>query len=146
MERFRLMAGLCKEWVPKDLFGEIQMRSQVSMIMVSAPWICVGLLLGRELTWRKAILKVWGRMRPSTRLHIMGLDSHEADLRATASQIMHTCCQSALQEWAHRTRPSEWNDWKIHVDRHVLFHLRLTVWGLREGLLCKTTQAKIGIA
>ena len=29
MERFRLMALLFKEWVPKDLFGAIQMRSQV---------------------------------------------------------------------------------------------------------------------
>ena len=113
------------------------------MMMVNAPGIYVGFLLGRELTWRKAILKVWGQMSPSTRLQLMGLDSHEADLRATASQIMHTCFQSAFQEWAHRTSPAEWNDWKIHVDRNVLFHLSLTVWGLREGLLCKTTQKKI---
>jgi len=140
MERFILMARLFKEWVPRDLFWAIQMRSQVSMMMVNAPGIYVGFLMGRELTWRKAILKVWGQMCPSTRLQLMGLDSHEADLRATASQIMHTCFQSAFQEWAHRTSPAEWNDWKIHVDRNVLFHLSLTVWGLREGLLCKTTQ------
>ena len=60
------------------------------MLMVNAPGIYVGFLLGRELTWRKAVLKVWGRMSPSTRLPIMGLDSHEADLRAAASQITHT--------------------------------------------------------
>ena len=84
------MAGLLKEWVPKDLFGDMQMRSQVSKMMVSATKIYVGFLLGREHTWRKAILKVWGRMSPSTRLQIMGLGPHEADLRATAGQIMHT--------------------------------------------------------
>ena len=55
---------------------------------------------------------------------------------------MHTCFQSAFQEWAHRTSPAEWEDWKIHVDRNVLFNLSLTVWGLWEGLLCKTTQAR----
>ena len=135
-----LLARLCKEWVPRDLFGAIQMLSQVSMLMLDAAGIYVGFLMGRELTWRKAILKVWGRMSPSTRLQIMGLDSHEADLRATASQIMHTGLQSAFQEWAHRTSPADWEDWKIHVGRHVLFHLSLPVWGLREGLLCNTTQ------
>ena len=67
MERFRIMARLFKEWVPRDLVGPIQTRSQVSMMMVNAPGIYVGFLLGRELTWRKAILKVWGRMSPSTR-------------------------------------------------------------------------------
>ena len=83
-----------------------------------------------------------GLDEPSTRLQIMGLDSHEADLRATASQIMHTCFQTAFQEWARHTEPTEWEDWKIHVDRNVSCHLSLTAWGLREGLLCKTTQAK----
>ena len=83
MERFRLMAG-----VPRDLFGAIQMQSQVSMLMVNAPGIYVGFLFARAHTWRKAILKVMGRMSRSTRLQIMGLDSHEADLRATASQII----------------------------------------------------------
>ena len=106
MERFRLMARLFKEWVPKDPFGAIQMRSQVSMMMVNTPGIYVGFLLGRELTWRKAILKVWGRMSPSTLLQILGLDSHAADLRATAGQIMHTCFQSEFQEWAHRASPT----------------------------------------
>jgi len=77
MERFLLMARLFKEWVPRDLFGAIQMRSQVSMMMVNAPGIYVGFLMGRELTWRKAILKVWGQMSPSTRLQLMGLDSHQ---------------------------------------------------------------------
>jgi hypothetical protein len=133
MERFLLMARLFKEWVPRDLFWAIQMRSQVSMMMVNAPRNYVGFLMGRELTWRKAILKVWDRMSPSTRLQIMGLDSHEADLRATASQIMHTCFQTEFQEWAHSTSPADWEDWKIHVDRNVLCHLSLTVWGLREG-------------
>ena len=45
----------------------------------------------------------------------MALDSHEADLRATASQIMHTCLQSAFQEWAHRTSPAEWDDWQTQA-------------------------------
>ena len=106
MERFRLMARLFKEWVPKDRLGAIHMRSQVSMLMVNARGIDVGFLLGRELTWRQAIQKAWGRTSPSTCLHIMGLDSHEADLRATASQIMHTCLQSAFQERAHLTSPA----------------------------------------
>jgi len=83
------------------------------MMMVNAPGNYVGLLVGRELTWRKPILKVWGRMSPSTRLQIMGLDSHEADLRATASQIMHTCFQAAFQEWARKTIPADLEDWKI---------------------------------
>ena len=89
------------------------MRSQVSMMMVNAPGIYVGFLLGRELTWRKAILKVWGQMSPWTRLQIMGLDSNEADLRATASQIMHTCFQATFQEWARKTIPADLEDWKI---------------------------------
>ena len=136
------MAELFKEWVPKDLVRAIQMRREVSMLMVNAQGICVGFLLGRERTWRRAILKVWGRMSPSTRLQIMGLDSHEQDLRATASQIMYTCFQTAFQEWARQTEPAKWDDWKTHVDRGVVFHLSLTAWGLREGLLCNTTPAK----
>ncbi len=93
------------------------------MMMVNAPGIYVGFLLGRGLTWRKAILKVWGRMSPSTRLQIMGLGSHGADLRATTSQIMHTCFQAAFQECARNASPAYLEDWKIHVDRNVLFHL-----------------------
>ena len=54
MDLFLLMTRLFKEWVPRDLFGAIQMRSQVSTMMVNAPGIDVGFLLGRELTWRKA--------------------------------------------------------------------------------------------
>jgi hypothetical protein len=105
---------LFKEWVPRDLFGAIQMRSQVfSTMMVNAPGLYVGFLLGRELTWRKAILKVWGQMSPWTRLQIMGLDSNEADLRATTSQIMHTCFQAAFQEWARKAIPADLEDWNI---------------------------------
>ena len=135
MERLRLMAGLFKEWVPRDLVAAIQMRSQVSTLMVNAPGIYVGLLLGRELTWRKAILKVWEWMSPSTRLQIMALDSHDADFRATASQIMRTCFQSAFQKWARHTLPAEREDWQILVERHVSFHSILTAWALRGGAL-----------
>ena len=60
------MAELFKEWVPMDLVGAIQMRREVSMFM-HAPGIYVGFLLGRERTWRQAILKVWGRMSPLAR-------------------------------------------------------------------------------
>ena len=91
------MAELFKEWAPRDLVGAIQMRREVSMMMVNAQKIYVGLLLGRERTWRQASLKVWARMRTSTRLQIMGLDSHEQDLRATARQIMYTFFQTAFQ-------------------------------------------------
>ena len=115
MERFRLLVELCKEWAPRDLVGAIQMKRDVSMMMVNAPGIYVGFLLGRERTWRQAILKVWGRMSPSTRLQIMGLDSHEAGLRATASQVIHTCFQAACQEWARNTSPADWEDWKIGI-------------------------------
>ena len=102
------------------------------MMMVNAPGIYVGFLLGREITWRKAILKVWGQVSPWTRLQIMGLDSNEADLRATASQIMHTCFQAAFQEWARKTIPAYLEDVE---DRTVLLHPSLTVWGLRTGAL-----------
>ena len=45
------------------------------MMIMNAPRIYVGFLLGRELTWRKAILKVWGRMSPIKTLadHVTGL-------------------------------------------------------------------------
>ena len=85
------------------------------MMMAYAPGIYVGFLLGSEHTWRKAILKGWGRMSPLTRVQIMGLDSHEADLRATASQIMHTCFQAEFQEWARKARPADLEDGKIGV-------------------------------
>ena len=39
MARFRLMVESFKEWVPRDLVGAIQMRRQVSMMMVNAPGI-----------------------------------------------------------------------------------------------------------
>ena len=61
---------------PQGSVRAIQMRSQVSMMMVNAPGIYVGFLLGRELTWRKAILKVWGQMSPFDTLatHGIGLE------------------------------------------------------------------------
>ena len=59
---------------PQGSVRAIQMRSQVSMMMVNAPGIDVGFLMGRELTWRKAIVKVRGQMSPLTRLQLMGLD------------------------------------------------------------------------
>ena len=110
MERFRRMADMFKEWAPRDLVVAIQMRREVSMMMVNAPGIYVGFLLGRERTWRKAIIKVWERMSPSTRVQIVGLDSHEADLRATASQIMYTCFQTAFHVWARHAEPTDWDD------------------------------------
>ena len=79
------------------------------MTVVNAPAIYVGFLLGRERTWRQAILKVWGRMSPSTRLQIMGLDSHETDLRATTNLIMYACFQTTFQEWARHTRTNRVN-------------------------------------
>ena len=100
LERFQLLADLFKEWTPRDLVGAIQMRREVSTMMVNAPGIYPGFMWGCEHTWRKRILKVWGRMSPSTRLQIMGLESHEQDLRATASPIMYTCFQTAFQVWA----------------------------------------------
>ena len=77
--------------------------------------------------------KVWGQMSPWTRLQIMGLDSNEADLRATASHIMHTCFQAALQEWARKSNTSRFGGLE---DRNVLLHPSLTVWGLRKRGSC----------
>ena len=98
---------------PQGSVRAIWMRSQVSMMMVNAPGIDVGLLLGRALTRRKAILNVWGQMSPWTRLQITGLDSTEADLRATARHIMHTCFHAACHEWARKTIPADLEDWNI---------------------------------
>ena len=45
---------------PQGSVRAIQMRCQVSMMMVNASRIYVGFLLGRELTWRKAIQNYMG--------------------------------------------------------------------------------------
>ena len=91
--------------------------------------------------------KGMGPDEPLDTLADHGIGSHEQDLRATASQIVYTCFQTAFQVWARHAEPTQWDDWKTHVDRGVVFHLSLTAWGLREGLLCKTTQAKsLGVA
>jgi len=74
-------------------------------------------------------------MSPSTRLQIMGWDSREADLRATTRRIMHTCFQSALQEWARNTSPVDCEDWKIHVDRNVFIPYQLDSVGVAGGAL-----------
>ena len=108
------MADLFKEQVPRDLVGAIQMRREVSMMMVNARGIYVGFLLGRERTCRQAILHVQGRMSPSTRLQIIGLDSHEQDLRATASQIMYTCFQTEF-----RVGPATQNQHSGMIGRHI---------------------------
>ena len=54
----------------------------------------------------------------------------------------HTCFQSAFREWAHKTSPADWDDWKIHVDRNVLFHLNLTVWGCGRGSCVRLHRQK----
>ena len=50
---------------------------------------------------------------------------------------MHTCFQAAFQEWARTKNTSRFGGLEY---RNVLLHPSLTVWGLRKGLLCNTTQ------
>ena len=118
---------------PQGSVRAIQMRSQVSMMMVNAPRIYVGFLLGRELTWRKAILKVWRQMSPWTRLQVMGLDSNKADLRATASQI-RSCTLVSRQHLRSGPAKQYQQVWRIGI-LECITPIQLDSVGVTEGAL-----------
>ena len=144
MHRFRVLTSSMEGWVPRDITGAVQRRGQAASMIVQAPGVYVAFLYGREHSWRDAVLKTWAATGAVQRLCIVGLDSNDEKLQWEASKTMHTILGQAFSEWARETKsnPEQRLDWKSHVDRNVGYHLSLTAWGLREGLLMKTSQAR----
>ena len=144
MERFKMLTEIFKGWRPRDLSGAVQRRGQAAMMIVQAPGMYVAFLMGREHQWRDAVLKTWGATDNAQRLSIAGLDSNDEPMQLEASKAMHNMLSDAFSEWARETLsdPEQRRDWKTHVDRNVGYHLSLTAWGLREGLLTKSIRAR----
>ena len=100
--------------------------------------------MGREHSWRGATLKIWGATDSAQKLSIAGLDSNDEGLWWAGSKALHGILCEVFREWARETSkdPQGREDWREHVDRHVHYHLSLTAWGLREGLLVKSSRAR----
>ena len=143
MQRFKLLATIFKGWCPRDVTGAVKRRGKAAMMMVQAPGLYVAFLIGREHSWRDAVLKTWEATDCAQRLLVAGLDSNDEPVRVKASKAMHDILRCAFSEWAKETSldPEQWEQWKTHVDRNVGFHLSLTAWGCREGLLNKSSRA-----
>ena len=88
MERFKVKAEMFSGWVPRDLDWTIRMRGRAAMMMVSAPGIYVGFLMGRERAWREALLSQWERADAQIRLQIARMDSNGDALREQATRAM----------------------------------------------------------
>ena len=145
LERFQMLTVIFKGWRPRDLTGAVQRRGQAAMMIAQAPGMYVAFLMGREHSWRDAVLNTWEATDYAQRLSIAGLDSNDEPMQLEASTAMHNILSDAFAEWARQTlsHPEQWRDWKTHVDRNVSHHLSLTAWGLREGLLMKkSTRGK----
>ena len=143
MQRFKLLAAIFKGWCPRDVTGAVKRRGKAAMMMVQAPGMYVAFLMGREHSWRDAVLKTWEATDCAQRLLVAGLDSNDEPVRVKASKAMHDILRGAFSEWAKETSvdPEQREEWKAHVDRNVGFHLSLTAWGCREGLLNKSCRA-----
>ena len=139
-----MLTVIFKGWRPRDFTGAVKRRGQAAMMIVQAPGMYVAFLMGREHPWRDAVLKTWGATDYAQRLSIAGLDSNDEPMQLEASKAMHNKLSDAFSEWARGSvsDPEQRRDWKTHVDRNVHHHLSLTAWGLREGLLMKSTPAR----
>ena len=144
IRRFKLLTAIFKGWLPRDLDGAVKRRAQAAMMMVQAPGMYVAFLMGREHSWRDAVLKTWDATDQAQKLLIAGLDSNDESIRWHASKAMHDILRGAFSEWSRETLidPEQRREWKAHVDRNVGYHLSLTAWGCREGLLKKSSCAK----
>ena len=143
MQRFKLLVAIFRGWCPRDVAGAVKRRDKAAMMMVQAPGLYVAFLMGREHSWRDAVLKTWEASDYAQRLLVVGLDSNDEPVRAKASRAMHDILRGALFEWAKETSadPEQRVEWKAHVDRNVGYHLSLTAWACREGLLNKSDRA-----
>ena len=143
MQRFKLLAAIFKGWCPRDVTGAVKRRGKAAMMMVQAPGMYVAFLMGREHSWRDAVLKTWEATDCAQRLLVAGLDSNDEPVRVIASKAMHDILRGAFSEWAKETSadPEQRVEWKAHVDRNVWHHLSLTAWGCRESLLNKSRRA-----
>ena len=144
MRRFRIVVAMFKGWRPRDLTGAVKRRGQAATMIVQGPGVYVAFLMGREHSWRDAALKIWGATDSAQKLSIAGLDSNDEDLRLAGSKALHGILCEVFREWARETSkdPQERADWREHVDRNVQYHLSLAAWGLREGLLVKSSRAR----
>ena len=142
MERCRKLLKMLPGWTPRDVTGAVRMRGSVAQMIVNAPGIYVGWLMGREHAWREALRHVWERTDCESRLGVMGMDSRDEQLRKQAGAIMHRVFRDAFQEYVRRADEAERDEWRTQVDRNVAYHLSLTSWGLREHILVKTTRAR----
>ena len=143
IQRFKLLADIFKGWCPRDVTGAVKRRGKAAMMMVQAPGMYVAFLMGREHSWRDAVLKTWEAADYAQRLLVVGLDSNDEPVQAKASRAMYDILRGALSEWAKETLadPEQRVEWKAHVDRNVGCHLSLTAWACREGLLNKFDRA-----
>ena len=145
MQRFKLLvAAIFEGWCPRDVTGAVKRRAKAAMMIVQAPGLYVAFLMGREHSWRDAVLKTWEATDCAQRLLVAGLDSNDESVRVKASKAMHDILRGAFSEWAKETLADAEQrvEWQAHVDRNVWFHLSLTAWGCREGLLKKSSRAK----
>lgn len=141
IRRFKVLAEMFKGWLPRDLTCAIQMRGRAAMAMVNAPGIYIGFLMGRERAWREALLTEWERADAETRLLFTGMDSNDAALQKQATRAMRAIFVGSFREWARTLDVEDREAWQKHVDRNVQNHLSLTAWGLRQGLLRKSSRA-----
>ena len=143
MQRFKLLVAIFKGWCPRDVAGAVKRRAKAAMMIVQAPGMYVAFLMGREHSWRDAVLKTWEATDGAQRLLVAGLDSNDDSVQGKASKAMHDILRGAFSEWAKETSadPEQRVEWKAHVDRNVWHHLSLTAWGCREGLLKKSSRA-----
>ena len=96
----------------------------------------------RERAWREVVLSQWERTDAETRLQCVGMDSNDCALKKQATRAMRQIFVQSFREWSRTMVDSEEREeWQKHVDRNVQSHLSLTAWGLRLGLLKKSSRA-----
>ena len=136
--RMRLLLTLFSGWFSADLAGAVAARTDCALMAVSAPGVYVGLLLGREPSWRQAWTKQWRSTPAETLLQIAGADSNDQKLREAAAKIMFSIFVQAFRQWVRSgNMVEERKIWETHVDRNVQRHLTLLTWAQRAGILQK---------
>lgn len=148
IERFKMLLGLFKGWVPADIATAVDFRSKAPLMAASAPGIYIAALLGKEGRWKQCVLEAWELTPVQQRHKVAGIESMDKNLCAAAGKIMHDILSRSMVAWSgqgltteEKAEARKYHDfWNLHVNRNVCHHHSLIPFAFNFGLIEKARE------
>ena len=88
-DRMALLCEVFRGWVPADLENAVSFRGRASLLQACVPAAYVAGLVGKEVRWRDAVLKIWEVMSSSERVRLQKMESRDRTLALDGARALH---------------------------------------------------------